>query len=113
MGFIMDGLDAEAYDREYSDRQLLKRIIGYFRPHCSSHGDRGRLDRAQLAHGCCISDPDRTRPRPVGGRGRPERDDLAAHRLADRCHLSVRRAVVDLQFFPPEDIPRARSAMWC
>src|SRR5512134_693395 len=33
MGFIMDGLDAEAYDREYTDRQLLARIIGYFRPH--------------------------------------------------------------------------------
>jgi len=33
MGFIMDGLDAEAYDREYKDRQLLERIIGYFRPH--------------------------------------------------------------------------------
>jgi ABC-type multidrug transport system fused ATPase/permease subunit len=33
MGFIMDGLDAEAYDREYTDRQLLKRILGYFRPH--------------------------------------------------------------------------------
>ena len=33
MGFIMDGLDAEAYDREYTDRQLLRRIIGYFRPH--------------------------------------------------------------------------------
>jgi len=33
MGFIMDGLDAEAYDREYGDRQLLDRIIGYFRPH--------------------------------------------------------------------------------
>ena len=33
MGFIMDGLDAEAYDREYRDRQLLARIIGYFRPH--------------------------------------------------------------------------------
>jgi ATP-binding cassette subfamily B protein len=32
MGFIMDGLDAEAYDREYSDRQLLSRIVGYFRP---------------------------------------------------------------------------------
>src|SRR5574342_72989 len=35
MGFIMDGLDAEAYDREYTDRQLLRRIIGYFRPHLS------------------------------------------------------------------------------
>jgi len=33
MGFIMDGLGAEAYDREYKDRQLLERIIGYFRPH--------------------------------------------------------------------------------
>ncbi len=33
MGFIMDGLAAEAYDREYTDRQLLARIIGYFRPH--------------------------------------------------------------------------------
>ncbi len=33
MGFIMDGLDAEAYDRTYSDRELLNRILGYFRPH--------------------------------------------------------------------------------
>src|ERR1017187_7894244 len=33
MGFIMDGLEAEAYDRTYSDRQLLARIIGYFRPY--------------------------------------------------------------------------------
>ncbi len=33
MGFVMDGLDAEAYDREYSDRQLLGRIVGYFRSH--------------------------------------------------------------------------------
>ncbi len=32
MGFIMEGLDAEAYDRTYSDRQLVARIIGYFRP---------------------------------------------------------------------------------
>jgi ATP-binding cassette subfamily B protein len=38
MGFIMDGLDAEAYDREYSDRQLLKRIVGYFRPHLKVMG---------------------------------------------------------------------------
>lgn len=30
MGFIMDGIDAEAYDRNYSDRQLLNRIMGYF-----------------------------------------------------------------------------------
>ncbi len=32
MGFVMDGLDADAYDREYSDRALLRRIIRYFRP---------------------------------------------------------------------------------
>lgn len=32
MGFIMDGLDAEAYDRTYNDRQLVTRIIGYFGP---------------------------------------------------------------------------------
>lgn len=32
MGFIMDGLDAEAYDRQYGDRVLVNRIIGYFRP---------------------------------------------------------------------------------
>ncbi len=33
MGFIMDGLDAEEYDRKYSDWQLVKRILGYFKPH--------------------------------------------------------------------------------
>ncbi len=32
MGFIMDGLDSEAYDRQYSDRELVRRILGYFRP---------------------------------------------------------------------------------
>lgn len=32
MGFIMDGLDAEAYDRQYSDSTLVKRIVQYFRP---------------------------------------------------------------------------------
>lgn len=32
MGFLMDGLDAEAYDRTYSDRQLVARILSYFRP---------------------------------------------------------------------------------
>lgn len=31
MGFLMDGLDAEAYDRSYSDRELVNRIIGYFK----------------------------------------------------------------------------------
>jgi ABC-type multidrug transport system fused ATPase/permease subunit len=33
MGFILDGLDTEAYDRSYRDSELLARIIGYFRPH--------------------------------------------------------------------------------
>lgn len=32
MGFILDGLDTEAYDRDYNDRELLGRIISYFRP---------------------------------------------------------------------------------
>ncbi|WP_053202861.1 ABC transporter ATP-binding protein [Jiangella muralis] len=32
MAFIMDGLDAEAYDRTYGDRELLRRILRYFRP---------------------------------------------------------------------------------
>jgi ATP-binding cassette subfamily B protein len=33
MGFILDGLETESYDREYSDRELLVRIIRYFLPH--------------------------------------------------------------------------------
>ena len=33
MGFIMDGLDAESYDRSYSDWALVKRILLYFKPH--------------------------------------------------------------------------------
>lgn len=36
MGFIMDGLDAEAYDRSYTDRQLLGRIFSYFQPHLTA-----------------------------------------------------------------------------
>jgi ABC-type multidrug transport system fused ATPase/permease subunit len=32
MGFIFDGLDAEEYDRKYSDGALVRRIVGYFRP---------------------------------------------------------------------------------
>ena len=31
MGFLMDGLDPEAYDRTYTDRQLVGRILVYFR----------------------------------------------------------------------------------
>jgi ABC-type multidrug transport system fused ATPase/permease subunit len=30
---IMGGLSAEAYDRSYSDRELVRRIAAYFRPH--------------------------------------------------------------------------------
>ncbi len=33
MGFLMDGLDPEKYDRRYSDRELVTRIIRYFKPH--------------------------------------------------------------------------------
>lgn len=36
MGFIMAGLDAESYDRVYSDRGLLKRILTYFLPNARS-----------------------------------------------------------------------------
>jgi len=32
MGWIMDGLETEAYDRQYSDRDLFARILAYFRP---------------------------------------------------------------------------------
>jgi ATP-binding cassette subfamily B protein len=33
MGFILDGLDTEDYDRQYGDRELVKRILTYFRPY--------------------------------------------------------------------------------
>ncbi|MEM8861905.1 MAG: ABC transporter ATP-binding protein [Chloroflexota bacterium] len=36
MGFIMDGLEAEGYDRQYDDRALVKRIGQYFRPKLST-----------------------------------------------------------------------------
>lgn len=32
MGFIMGGLDSDSYDRQYSDRVLLRRILSYFTP---------------------------------------------------------------------------------
>ena len=35
MGFILDGLDTESYDRQYSDKELLRRITSYFRPYRS------------------------------------------------------------------------------
>ncbi len=43
MGFIMEGLDKEGYDREYSDRALLARIVGYFRPHARTMSAVGLL----------------------------------------------------------------------
>jgi ABC-type multidrug transport system fused ATPase/permease subunit len=36
MGFVLDGLEAEAYDRTYTDRALVRRIVTYFRPHGST-----------------------------------------------------------------------------
>jgi ATP-binding cassette subfamily B protein len=33
MGFILNGLETEAYDRTYKDSELLRRIMSYFRPH--------------------------------------------------------------------------------
>ncbi len=30
---VFFGLDTEAYDRQYSDRELLRRVFGYFAPH--------------------------------------------------------------------------------
>ncbi|MCB0030264.1 MAG: hypothetical protein KDE28_20275, partial [Anaerolineales bacterium] len=33
MATIFRGLDAEAYDRQYNDRELAGRIFSYFRPH--------------------------------------------------------------------------------
>ena len=32
MAFIMEGLDAESYDRSYTDRELVDRIATYFKP---------------------------------------------------------------------------------
>jgi ATP-binding cassette subfamily B protein len=32
MGFLMNGLDAEDYDRKYPDGELLRRVLAYFRP---------------------------------------------------------------------------------
>ncbi len=33
MGFILDGLETESYDRAYTDKALTRRIIDYFRPY--------------------------------------------------------------------------------
>jgi len=38
MGFFMDGLDGEAYDRTYKDRDLVRRIVSYFKPEVGRMG---------------------------------------------------------------------------
>ncbi|MEZ4519609.1 MAG: hypothetical protein R3C44_23190 [Chloroflexota bacterium] len=35
MAAVMRGLEAESYDRSYSDSDLVKRIVSYFTPHKS------------------------------------------------------------------------------
>jgi hypothetical protein len=30
---FFSGLDTERYDRQYSDRQLVRRMVAYFNPH--------------------------------------------------------------------------------
>ena len=48
MGFIMDGLDAEAYDRTYSDRHAGRGASwATSGPHCAHDDLRGRADRAR------------------------------------------------------------------
>jgi len=42
MGFF-SGLDAEKYDRKYTDRELVLRIVKYFRPHLKKLGLAGVL----------------------------------------------------------------------
>jgi len=36
MGFVLQGLDKSDYDREYGDRELLRRITSYFKPYSGS-----------------------------------------------------------------------------
>jgi ABC-type multidrug transport system fused ATPase/permease subunit len=33
MGWVMDGLDSDAYDRKYRDIELVRRVLTYFKPH--------------------------------------------------------------------------------
>ena len=49
MGFIMDGLDAEAYDRNYDDRLLVQRVARLFSPASRPHGGGVGDDLAQHA----------------------------------------------------------------
>jgi len=43
MGFVLDGIRPDSYDRTYSDGALIRRIVPYFRPH------RGAVALAVLA----------------------------------------------------------------
>ncbi|MEZ4517246.1 MAG: ABC transporter ATP-binding protein [Chloroflexota bacterium] len=38
MGFILDGLETESYDRQYDDGELLRRILSYFEPYRAQMG---------------------------------------------------------------------------
>ena len=52
---MMRGLDAEAYDRQYSDRVILRRIGVYFGPHSASSSSLlATLVMAALALHCLI-----------------------------------------------------------
>ena len=72
MGFVMDGLDAEAYDREYTDRQLLRRIIGYFRPHLSTMSLVAIMIVLNAIMDAAFPVLIAPRSQPAGGRVRPE-----------------------------------------
>jgi ABC-type multidrug transport system fused ATPase/permease subunit len=50
MGFIMDGLDAEAYDRKYKDSELIRRIMRYMKP----EGGRMGLIIAAIVFGALL-----------------------------------------------------------
>ena len=49
MGFILDGLESEGYDRTYSDRALMRRIAHYFRQRVEAHAPGRYSDCGQLA----------------------------------------------------------------
>jgi ATP-binding cassette subfamily B protein len=53
MGFF-SGLDTEAYDRQYTDRELLGRMGGYFRPHIGKMWGIGLLSLLTAAVGAAV-----------------------------------------------------------
>jgi len=42
-GLYLDGLETEAYDRNYSDRELIMRIVSYFKPYGRQMGVVGLM----------------------------------------------------------------------